>query len=115
MSFSLTTEQYRRRLKTETLRRGWKNLKPGDRFMGVEKAMGLKAGEKVKRLHASEVVSNVPTPMDLEHISPENVTAEGFPGMSPAGFLDFLRTHLGVKPGEVLNRITFRHLEDGDG
>jgi len=110
MSFSLTTEQYRRGLKTETLRRGWKFLKPGDRFMGVEKAMGLKKGEKLQRMHAAECISNVPTPMDLEHITPENVKAEGFPNLSPEAFLEFLKEELGVTPGEVLNRITFKHI-----
>ncbi len=56
MSFSMTTAQFRARTKTVTRRLGWWNLKPGDVIMGVEKAMGLKKGEKVKRLGRIRIV-----------------------------------------------------------
>lgn len=47
ISFMLTTEQVRTRIKTVTRRMGWRNSKPGDVLCGVEKGMGLKAGEKI--------------------------------------------------------------------
>ena len=43
----LTQDQVRRRFKRVTRRLGWRNLKVGDVLCGVEKAMGLKAGEKI--------------------------------------------------------------------
>lgn len=46
MSFSMTTAQMYARNKDVTRRFGWWFLKPGDRVMTVEKAMGLKKGEK---------------------------------------------------------------------
>src|SRR5688500_13795271 len=47
MSFSLTTRQMRARAKTVTRRVGWLKLRPGAELLAVEKAMGLKKGEKV--------------------------------------------------------------------
>ena len=46
ISFMLTKDQVRNRHKTVTRRLGWRRLKPGDVLRGVEKAMGLKAGEE---------------------------------------------------------------------
>jgi hypothetical protein len=54
MSFAHTTDQIRNRTKTVTRRNGWADLKPGELFWAVEKAMGLKPGEKVKRVHFRE-------------------------------------------------------------
>ncbi len=50
ISFSMTTPQFIDGSKTVTRRMGWKFLKPGDVLCAVEKGMGLKKGEKVKRL-----------------------------------------------------------------
>ncbi len=47
MSFRLTAEQMRARTKTVTRRLGWSSLKPGDIVQPVEKAQGLRKGEKV--------------------------------------------------------------------
>ena len=41
ISFSMTTEQVRRREKTVTRRLGWSDLKPGTILQAVEKAQGL--------------------------------------------------------------------------
>jgi len=46
----LTKPQILARTKTVTRRVGWKHLKVGDLLQGVEKGMGLKAGETIKRL-----------------------------------------------------------------
>ena len=50
MSFMLTTNQIIDETKDVTRRNGWENLKPGDRLRAVEKAMGLKKGEKQRLL-----------------------------------------------------------------
>ena len=49
MSFTMTTRQIKNRSTTMTRRFGWWFLKPGDRIQAVEKGMGLKKGEKVKK------------------------------------------------------------------
>lgn len=56
ISFMLTTQQVRDRQKTVTRRLGWRNLKAGELLCGVEKGMGLKAGEKIIRLAVIRVV-----------------------------------------------------------
>jgi hypothetical protein len=50
MSFSLTTPQVYAGTKTVTRRLGWRFAKAGQRVCAVEKGMGLKKGEKVKRI-----------------------------------------------------------------
>lgn len=57
MSFALTTDQFLAGTKTVTRRLGWKFLKPGDRVMACEKCMGLRKGEKIRRLGEIEIVS----------------------------------------------------------
>lgn len=57
MSFSITTKQMYAGTKDVTRRLGWWNLKVGDVVMAVEKGMGLKKGEKVKRIYPIEIVS----------------------------------------------------------
>ena len=110
MSFSLTTAQYRNRSKTVTRRQGWWYLKPGDVFMGIEKGQGLKKGEKVKRMHASRVVST--REERICDITPKDVVREGFPGKSPEWFVDMYCKANKVDPFDFCNRIEFEHLED---
>jgi len=59
MSFMLTTAQYCARTKDVTRRLGWANLKPGDMFNGVEKAMGLKKGEKINKCAPDTPVNRI--------------------------------------------------------
>lgn len=56
MSFMLTMEQIRARSKTVTRRVGWLSLDPGVVLQAVEKAQGLKKGEKVVPLGLIRVV-----------------------------------------------------------
>lgn len=71
LSFSATTEQVRQRRKFVS-RRGnkkgpaWKNLKPNEHLMGVEKCQGLKKGEHVKQLE--EIVTLDAAPERLDEI-----------------------------------------------
>lgn len=108
MSFAMTTEQIRNRTKTVTRRFGWNFLKPGDVVQAVEKAMGLKKGDKIVRLALLEIVSVRTEP--LECITREDVVREGFPDWSPKQFIDMLVEHYDVLPWAPVNRIEFRYL-----
>jgi len=46
----LTTSQIKNKPKTVTRRLGWWYLQPGNIINAVEKGMGLKKGEKVKKI-----------------------------------------------------------------
>lgn len=77
ISFAMTTQQVKDRSKDVTRRFGWWFLKPGDRLYGVEKAMGLRKGEHMKRLCYIEVVSVRTEPLNA--ITKSDVVREGFP------------------------------------
>ena len=112
MSFSLTTDQIRRHTKTVTRRVGWNFLSTGDRLWAVEKSMGLKKGEKVKRLALIEVVQV--WRQRLSMISEEDVAKEGFPGWTPDQFIRFLISqHPKLKRRSILTRIEFRYVDQG--
>lgn len=109
ISFMLTTEQILARTKTVTRRNGWVNLKVGDRLRGVRKAMGLKKGEKHELLAEIEVVSARRERLDA--IDQADCIREGFPDMTPAGFVSmFCDSHKGVAPSSIITRIEFKYL-----
>lgn len=110
MSFSLTTEQYQNRTKTETRRPGWGRICSGEIFMGVKKAQGLKKGEKVQKLHASQVVDAHFEP--LNRITEEACVREGFPHLSPAQFVEMFCKHNKCAPDALVNVIRFKHLPE---
>jgi hypothetical protein len=73
--------------------------------MAVEKGMGLKKGEKVKRLGPIKARGRWER---LDTITQEEVILEGFPGMTPREFVKFFcKTHRGCKPETEINRIEF--------
>ena len=109
ISFSLTTAQFEARTKTVTRRRGWLYLRAGDVVMGIEKGMGLRKGEKVRRLHPIRIVSARREPLDA--ITPEDVIREGFPGWTTAEFIDLYREANGGPADQPVTRIEFEHLE----
>lgn len=110
MSFSKTTAQARTRTKTVTRRWGWRFLRHGDRVQQVEKVMGLKLGEKVKKIHTIEIVSCGVE--DMNEITPKECVREGFPEKSPVGLK---RLIMSMKPrkykGEHPNRIEFKYVD----
>jgi hypothetical protein len=109
MSVSLTETQVRDRSKTVTRRTGWLMLKPGDRLTLVRKAMGLKKGESVVRIAEVEVTSV--RRERLCEITAEDVVAEGFPGLTPPGFVEFFcGTHKGAAADTVVTRIEWRYV-----
>jgi hypothetical protein len=109
MSFMLTTAQVRARTKTVTRRVGW-NLKPGEILNACVQCQGLRKGQKIEVITQIRVVRAGGEP--LAAITPADVAAEGFPGWSPEEFIVmFLRTHKGVRPETVVNRIEFEYVE----
>jgi hypothetical protein len=112
ISFSMTTQQFLDKSKTVTRRLGWWTLKPDDVLCGVEKAMGLKKGEKIRRLGLIKIVSV--RRERLEAITAVDVTHEGYPDMWPREFVEmFCRSHR-CKPDAWVNRIEFRYLETAE-
>ena len=105
MSFSMTTQQVRDRTKDVTRRKGWVNLKPGDRFWACVKCQGLKRGEKIERIALCEVVSNTKGP--LSELTQSEVDREGFPNLTPDQFADMFRRSIGE---ENPNRIEFKYI-----
>jgi len=116
MSFSLTTPQMRARAKDVTRRAAWWNLTPGTLLRAVEKAMGLKAGEKVKRIGTIRVLAvrreRLDRMIDDEAYGLEEVKREGFEGMTPMAFVTgFCVSHRGCTPRSYVNRIAFEFVE----
>lgn len=109
MSFMLTTEQFKDRSKTVTRRLGWSFLKPGDRVMGVKKAMGLKKGEAMERLGPIEIVSV--SREELQVITDADAAREGFPKMTGREFVEMFCEHMQTHPSVLVNRIEFRYLD----
>lgn len=121
LSFALTTEQVRARTKTVTRRRGtwWARvLKPGDLLCAVEQSQGIKKGGLV-RLGVIRVVSvrveRLRALREMDHWSAHDEThAEGFPGMSGNDFVAMFRQHMGGTEDQVVTRIEFEYVEEGN-
>jgi len=108
MSFAMTTEQVINMSKTVTRRFGWDFLKPGDDVWAVEKTMGLKKGEKIKKLRLLHIVSVRKEPLNA--IEKDDCVKEGFPELGPHGFVDMLCKHYGCNEDDQVNRIEFIYL-----
>lgn len=109
MSFAMTTNQIQQGTKFVTRRFGWWSLKSGDVVMAVERAMGLRKGEKVRKLRPIRVVDTTREPLNA--ITQEDCILEGFPDYSPAQFVDMLCKHYGCAPDKTVNRIQFEYIE----
>lgn len=110
MSFMLTKKQVRNRTKTVTRRIGWAFLKPGDVVNAVEQGMGLKKGEKVKRICQIWIMTTRWEP--LSQIDHEECAKEGFLGMSPQDFINMFCRLNKVQATRPVNRIEFRYIEE---
>ena len=108
MSFALTTNQFKNRTKTVTRRFGWDFLKPGDIVCGVEKAMGLKKGDKIKKLGLIRILSIRREPLNV--ITPEDVAKEGFPDCSVEDFINMICSHYKCDSEININRIEFEYI-----
>jgi len=105
MSFALTKPQFLDGTKTETRRLGWQRLRPGEEFIAVEKAMGLKRGESPVHLGRCRVVSVVRELLNL--ITQDAVISEGFQHMTPTGFVAMFCEHMGCEPEDYVTVIRF--------
>jgi len=119
MSFSMTVEAVRNQTKTVTRRLGWDFLKPGDVLWAVEKAQGLKKGERVKRICPIRVVGvDWEKLNDLERLTLAEqaleMRREGFPRMTVPEFLYMFREHNRIDDWTPVNRIEFEYVEDND-
>ena len=110
MSFSLTTKQMYDRTKTVTRRdhATWGFLRAGDELMAVEKAMGLKKGDSIKRIGVIRIVSVKVEPWNA--ITDEDVAREGFPGWTSQQFLEHVSKRLGLLDDKLCRRIEFEHV-----
>lgn len=118
MSFAMTTEQYKNRSKTVTRRWGWLHAKVGMEFSGVEKAMGLKKGEKIKHIGPGRIKNVRREPLDamikdIEY-GREEMKKEGYPfGMTcPKEFVEKLAKSAGKKTSDLITRIEFEHINE---
>jgi hypothetical protein len=115
ISFALTTPQFMDGSKTVTRRMGWRNLKPGDRLIACEKAMGLGKGGKRKDLGVIEVIQVERMRLDRMQHGLEwgqlECIREGFPDMTPGQFVRFFcASHKGCNAWSEVTRIEFRRL-----
>lgn len=111
MSFSLTTKQFLDGSKDVTRRVGWWFLKPSDHVLAVEKAMGLKKGEKQVVLGEIEIVSVTPEYLSaVMSYPPDEAAREGFPNMRNLDFIEMFCREMKVRPNELVNRIEFRRI-----
>jgi hypothetical protein len=108
ISFHLTIPQFKAHTKDVTRRLGWLNLKPGQILQAVEKAQGLKKGEKIKKLNQILILKVSREP--LSAITEHEIIREGFPNMTFADFIDmFCSTHKGCTRDTIVTRIEFKH------
>jgi len=109
MSFAYTKEQIRNQTKTVTRRLGWRFLKKGDVLNAVEKAMGLKSGEKIKVLCQIRVKTR-PRREQLSLITEEEIRKEGFPGMTREEFIKKFTKANRCNERTMVTRILFEYL-----
>ena len=84
-------------------------MKPGDRVRAVEKAQGIKRGEKMVPLGVIEIVSN--TKVVLNTIDRAECVREGFSNLAPHEFVSMFCKCMKVEPDKIVNRIEFRHVD----
>ena len=110
----LTKEQYRNKTKFVTRRLRWGFTKVGDIYNGVEKALGLKKGEKMVKMGQHMITGHRWERLDLMLTKPEygaqEVILEGFPDMTPQEFVNMFCQHNRCAPEELVNRIRFEYL-----
>lgn len=124
ISFALTRDSFLDGSKTVTRRKGWKNLKPGDRLLAVSKCMGLKLGEsaevygpiEVVSVRREELISIAGHDVDCMpglYAGPCNIECcrEGFENMLGADFVEFFCEHMGGDDSQLVTRIEFRRVE----
>ena len=111
MSFLHTKQQMRDRTKTVTRRGGWIFLKPGDVVNAVETCMGLRRGERMRRI--CQIVVTQVTREPLNRITPSDVAREGFPHWTSEQFITFYCNNMKTRPTDEVTRIAFEYICNG--
>lgn len=111
MSCSLTVPAVRDRSKTVTRRDAdtWVELKPGSRLTLVEKAMGLRKGERQRVLADVEVTDVRVEP--LSAMTYDECAAEGFPEMEREEFIAFWLASHGEPADTPPDAVSVRRIE----
>jgi hypothetical protein len=117
MSFSATVDAMRAGTKTVTRRdpSTWTNLKPGDRLLAVEKAMGLPKGARQVPIGVIEVINVRVEPLYLVGWEQDDdgrsvgAAREGF-GSDDAFGEAWIDLHGRYDPEGQVRRIEFRHV-----
>ena len=116
MSFALTTEQIRDRTKTVTRRLGWEFLKRGDLLWAVEKCMGFRPGETVKRLALLRVLGVNRERLSAMSDGPDygavEAKREGFPELTGQEFVAMFCRNMRCEPTTMVTRIEFEFCEE---
>ncbi len=105
MSFGLTERAFVTGRKDVTRRLGWLNAQPGDVYMGVRKAMGLRKGERQTTLGLIRVKSVRRERLDA--ITARDVKREGFEAWTPEDFVEFFCKANKCEPSTLVTRIEF--------
>lgn len=118
MSFSMTVDRIKDGSKTVTRRLGWKNLKPGELVQAVEKAQGLKKGEKIKNIRVIEItgvsrellfeIAEYP----FDDRGGEEVRKEGF-DCTPKEFIERFCKYNKCTEKQIVTRIEFKYITPG--
>lgn len=117
MRFAFATPQVRAQTKDVTRRLGWLQLKAGEPFQPVAKAMGLRRGESPERRGGPVVTRSTRREplrrmVDDPEYGHDECRREGFPEMSPAEFVAmFCAAHRGCTPDTEVTRIEFQYGE----
>lgn len=111
ISFALTTDQVRRRIKTETRRLGWEKFtdhrQPCAILHGIVKGQGLKKGEHPEPITDVRIVRAWRERLDA--ITPEAVFREGFPNGGPEWFVNMFCQHNKCQPSTVITVLAFEY------
>lgn len=105
MSFAMTVDALLEGRKDVTRRMGWEFLRPGDRICAVEKAMGLRRGEKLNRLAVLRVTDV--RRERLVEITSDDVRREGYPGLSANEFIAKFEKAMRCDENDEVTRIEF--------
>lgn len=109
MSFSLTTEQVRRRQKTVTRRNGWTFARVGMIVQPVIKCQGIPKGGHVEKIGGPIRFTAVDRVV-LGDISAQDVYREGFPDLTPREFVALYKRANGGLRDQIVTRIQFEYL-----
>lgn len=113
LSFSATWKQFQEGEKDVTRRLGWRFLNGGEELMGVEKGQGIKKGELNRGgliLVTGRRFERLNRLIRDPEYGEQEVIREGFPGMTPAEFVEFFCDKMGCEPDAEITRITFKHM-----